>query len=226
MDSIESDDKEIHEVDVTNNVQICTSLGEKFKTARNKMGKSILEVANHLHLAPQIIEALENDDYSQVASDVYAKGYLRTYAKFVQLPEIEVLEQYAALNLGKTIVKKQPQLITQKPPLIKPTQQRLITYSVIGFCLLGFIFWWSSGTSDNDDSPLLVLEEKKPVIVEKPLKKKKKIENVEKLVEEKTAENKEEKNEINIAAKEEIERLDQENENIPLILSPEDVLSG
>lgn len=226
METNISDDKNS---DTANDAKAVESLGKKFNEARNKMGKSVLEVANHLNLNPHVVEDIENDDYSNLASDVYAKGYLRTYAKFVQLSETEILEQYAALNLGKSIIKKQPQLITEKPPLVNPRHQKGIIYGALGIFLVVFIYWWTSGATDTSDNDLLVLEEKKAVTLEPVIKEKKTEEKLtqQKKTEDKVAENQEKNEKIEVAKKDdEAEIFVEEIPSKPLIVSPEDVLSG
>lgn len=214
-----------------NKVQHTASLGVRFKEARNNLGKSIVEVAAHLHLAEHVIEDIEKDDYSQVASDVYAKGYLRTYAKFVGLPESEILEQYSASGLGKSIVSKQPQLIEKKPPMISRKHQRWATYALSGILFIGFIYWWTSGTSDNEDTSLLVLDAKNNVKNEKPTKPNKALKKVENTTEDQKItlakkDNAEKENEMSMSETEETKSANYIEPSKTLIVSPEDVLSG
>ena len=58
-----------------------TSPGEILRGARELYGWSLEEVAAELNLLPQVVEALEADDYSQIAGWTYAVGYLRNYAR-------------------------------------------------------------------------------------------------------------------------------------------------
>ncbi len=58
-----------------------TSPGEILRGARELYGWSLEEVAAELNLLPQVVEALEADDYSQTAGWTYAVGYLRNYAR-------------------------------------------------------------------------------------------------------------------------------------------------
>ena len=58
-----------------------TSPGEILRGARELYGWSLEEVAAELNMLPQVVEALEADDYSQIAGWTYAVGYLRNYAR-------------------------------------------------------------------------------------------------------------------------------------------------
>ena len=57
------------------------SPGEILRGARELYGWSLEEVAAELNLLPDIVEALEADDYRDIAGWTYAVGYLRNYAR-------------------------------------------------------------------------------------------------------------------------------------------------
>jgi cytoskeleton protein RodZ len=53
--------------------------------ARRAQGLSLADVARQLKLSVRQIEALERDDYSGFAGPVFVRGFLRNYAKLLQL---------------------------------------------------------------------------------------------------------------------------------------------
>ena len=57
------------------------SPGEILRGARELYGWSLDEVAAELNLLPDVVEALEADDYRDIAGWTYAVGYLRNYAR-------------------------------------------------------------------------------------------------------------------------------------------------
>jgi cytoskeletal protein RodZ len=61
------------------------SVGKKLSKARLKRGLSLDETAHATRLRPDKIVALENDDYSLFASNVYAKGFLQIYGRFLDV---------------------------------------------------------------------------------------------------------------------------------------------
>ena len=58
-----------------------TSLREILRSARELYGWSLEEVAAELNLPPQVVEALEADDYSQIAGWTYAVGIFAHHAR-------------------------------------------------------------------------------------------------------------------------------------------------
>lgn len=55
-------------------------------------------VANKLHLRVRTIELLEADDYASMAEPVFIKGYLRAYAKLLEVPHQPLLDTFNRHN--------------------------------------------------------------------------------------------------------------------------------
>lgn len=75
-----------------------TSLGSTLRTVREQRGLSIADVAATIKFSPRQIEALETDDYAQLAGATFLRGMLRSYAKLLHLedaPLFALLEPYA-----------------------------------------------------------------------------------------------------------------------------------
>ncbi|MBL1276108.1 MAG: DUF4115 domain-containing protein [Ectothiorhodospiraceae bacterium] len=76
-------------------VEICP--GDRLKKAREAHELSVHEVATRLKLSVLKIEALERGDVQSVATPVFVAGYLRTYARLLQLSEEVVLADFSIL---------------------------------------------------------------------------------------------------------------------------------
>lgn len=61
------------------------SVGKKLNQARLKRGLTIDEAAHATKLRPDKIAALEADDYSRFANNIYAKGFLQIYARYLNV---------------------------------------------------------------------------------------------------------------------------------------------
>ncbi len=63
--------------------------GRELAAARESCGLSIAEVARQLKLSPTQVEAMEAGDYRRLPGPVFARGFLRNYARLVKLdPEV------------------------------------------------------------------------------------------------------------------------------------------
>lgn len=61
------------------------SAGKLLRQGREKKGLSVSDVADAQHLRPAVIQAIEDGDYQQIDSELFLKGYVRAYAKQVEL---------------------------------------------------------------------------------------------------------------------------------------------
>ncbi|MGE0625414.1 MAG: RodZ domain-containing protein [Pseudomonadales bacterium] len=68
--------------------------GADLKAARESLQVSIREVADALNLPARVIEALETDDYERLPPTVFTRGYLRSYARLLELPSDALLARY------------------------------------------------------------------------------------------------------------------------------------
>jgi cytoskeleton protein RodZ len=72
------------------------SIGGRLRAAREQRDLDINAIAGELHLDAVIIEALENDDSAALPEPIFVQGYLRSYARLLELPEDEIVGNYTA----------------------------------------------------------------------------------------------------------------------------------
>ena len=60
-------------------------VGEVLRKAREAASYSVAYVAAQTHLKEEVIIALENEQYDQLPSDVFVRGYIRSYAKLLDI---------------------------------------------------------------------------------------------------------------------------------------------
>ena len=64
------------------------SPGEIFRQARENLNLSLEDVAKEISLRPSILQQLENNEFIQKSTPaIFVKGYVRSYAKFLRLPD-------------------------------------------------------------------------------------------------------------------------------------------
>jgi cytoskeletal protein RodZ len=129
------------------------SVGKKLSKARLKRGLSIDEAAHATRLRPDKIVALENDDYSLFASNVYAKGFLQIYGRFLDVDVADFastlegmgsisIEDYQYLNSGAPPRREErasaPIRIERRGPGIGAV---LLFVLLVGALAFGFLFY-------------------------------------------------------------------------------------
>ena len=75
------------------------ALGEQLRKARLERNLRPSEVAAATRMKVQIVEALEQEDFSKMAAPIYGKGFIRMYAEHVGLdPNTDYLEGAVPLD--------------------------------------------------------------------------------------------------------------------------------
>src|SRR5437870_7345218 len=70
------------------------SLGEYFQRAREAKGLTLEEAAARTRILPQYLRAVEENNYSRLPDEVFAKGFVRSYARILGLDEAAVVRKF------------------------------------------------------------------------------------------------------------------------------------
>ncbi len=93
MDSPDNKDINLGEEAAPAPVQKEPGAGQLLREARLERGLSIDDVARQLRLSVRQVTALEADDYDNVASGTFLRGFVRNYAKLLQMDAAPLLQQ-------------------------------------------------------------------------------------------------------------------------------------
>jgi cytoskeleton protein RodZ len=123
---------------MTNNKD-SVELGRKLKNAREEKGLSIPQVATDLNLLDAYIKGLESGDHTSIKSDVFVRGYLRTYGNYLKLNVPELLTQYEAQTKLTDFVEDQDE-----------DSSGNAIYVLMAIIVIGLLCWilWPSGDLD------------------------------------------------------------------------------
>lgn len=78
------------------------TLGEKLRQAREERGITISEVAEQTRISPHYLELIEVDDYRTLPGGIFNKGFVKSYAKYVGIDEVEALQDYSKIISTQT----------------------------------------------------------------------------------------------------------------------------
>ncbi len=116
-----------------------SNAGALLAEARKKLGMSIFEVSDRLHLTEYYVRALEANDYSNLPGEVFVKGYLKNYALLVGLDPAEVSgswhESSAPGEAAREPARKQPAKFSQN--------WFLLLIILILIVVIGAGGWWA-----------------------------------------------------------------------------------
>ncbi|MEQ8857771.1 MAG: DUF4115 domain-containing protein [Pseudomonadales bacterium] len=71
-----------------------TSPGAALRAEREALGVTVREVAETLNLSMSMIDAIETDDLERLPGPVFARGYVRAYARLLELDPRPLLEHF------------------------------------------------------------------------------------------------------------------------------------
>lgn len=122
--------------------------GKQLREAREARGLTLPETAIKLHLHQRMLRALEADDYDQLPSPIYVRGYLRNYARLLDLDPEHIVAAYDG---------SEDEHIELKPPLKAPSQVtssdrpvKAVTYLLTLALVLLLLAWWQSRNISDD----------------------------------------------------------------------------
>lgn len=73
-------------------------LGTYLQHARDARGLDLREAAQQTRISYSYLAAIEREDFSLLPGEVFVKGFLKSYAKFLQVSEDEVMRLYGELK--------------------------------------------------------------------------------------------------------------------------------
>jgi cytoskeleton protein RodZ len=90
---------EPQETESSNLVDISTMKpGARLRQAREQKKLSVQQIADRLYLDAGVIDTIESDDYDRLPSPIFVRGYLRSYAKLLDLPAESIVEAYELIG--------------------------------------------------------------------------------------------------------------------------------
>src|ERR1051325_8936155 len=74
------------------------TIGERLEEARKKKGISIREAAEATKIRGDYLQKFESNQFDIGLTEIYTRGFLRTYSNFLKLPADRILADYASLG--------------------------------------------------------------------------------------------------------------------------------
>lgn len=136
--------------------------GRRLREVREEKGLTREEVASQLRLQVRLIEALEEDDEKALPPSTFVSGYLRSYARLLDIPEDTVVpppSRESEPRLVATIANKGEASSRDWPA-------RIVTYLVVIVIAVSVAMWWLSQRDNNGTDELLSGQEAQPEVME------------------------------------------------------------
>jgi cytoskeletal protein RodZ len=76
------------------------TVGETLAAERRRQGKSLADVSENTKIRSRLLDCLEQGLYDKLPSPTYVKGYIQSYAHYLQIPAEPLVEQYRSESAG------------------------------------------------------------------------------------------------------------------------------
>ena len=135
--------------------------GSCFRIAREAAGLSVYDVAEELKLPEDIIKALEYSQVDVLPPATFTQGYIRSYARLLNLSAEDIVKVYAQLLPEK----EKPLSARSVLPIQKTSRDSSVKFVTYSMLLMGFILlviWWYQTDFDwveNGDKNKTKIEE-------------------------------------------------------------------
>ncbi|MGA7179426.1 MAG: RodZ domain-containing protein [Thiobacillaceae bacterium] len=134
------------------------SVGAELKTAREAQALTLEQAALRLHLMNRQVSAMEEDDFAMLGQPVYARGFVRNYARMLGLDAEAIVARLDDVGL------EEPQKI-ENLPLVQPQTLMTSPWVLAALVLLvvviaipvGLYLWLNSGEESASVAPAPVV---------------------------------------------------------------------
>ena len=96
--------------------------GKTLRTAREAKGLTTGQIAERTHMMVQVVEGLENEDFSKIVAPIYGRGFVKLYCETVGLepkPLVDAFMEIYSGGRGKSAAPHEPAKPEQRP--VEPT---------------------------------------------------------------------------------------------------------
>jgi cytoskeleton protein RodZ len=116
--------------------------GQILSDARKKMGLSQEDVAIKLNFRTTLVNEIENEVFDTSMPETFNRGYLRNYAKLVNVSQEDVMASYEQLNVAKTQASELQSFSKGTEKLAESNRIMWISYLILAILIGSTVVWW------------------------------------------------------------------------------------
>ena len=136
------------------------TLGERLCSIREESNLSLVEISKATKIRRDYLEKIEIGDFEGLPSEVYVKGFLRSYAQYLKIDPLEVVRQYEKeRGIQNNLKKNKPSSNKAKKfnfPSITLTP-KIFTGLIFLVLIVGVFFYFYREVGKFSENPRLVI---------------------------------------------------------------------
>ncbi|VFP80024.1 cytoskeleton protein RodZ [Candidatus Erwinia haradaeae] len=144
-------------IEDTRDISNINSIGGRLRSARENLGLTQKNIADRLCLKISIIRDIEEDNLPTSLASTFLRGYIRSYARLVQVPEDEL----QSMMTKQTLMKDTQVAIMKSYSLGKNRNKKdnilmICTWFILLLLIsVTVIWWWQNSTNDQNNLELI-----------------------------------------------------------------------
>jgi len=129
-----------------------TSVGAELKRAREAQGITLRELADRTKISTRCFEAIERDDLTRLPAGIFARAFVRTYAKEVGLDPDRIVKAFFAQFAPDEPQPDEPETPPRRP-LVGVNLSGLARVAAFAFPVVLLVLWGLWGSKRSQDLP-------------------------------------------------------------------------
>lgn len=133
------------------------NVGVTLREAREGLGLSVHDIAERIKFAPRQVEALESNDFAHLPKATFLRGFVRSYARVLQLDEAVLIAALPTEPSSQGAVKQQVVDVSFPSQLVLRRISVMWLAAALGVSLVLVLFVWvSDGESAGKPSEVIL----------------------------------------------------------------------
>ena len=128
-------------------------IGARLRAAREERGWSINDVGGRLRLTARQIGAIEAEDFAGLGQPVFARGFVRNYARLVGLDPDELLEQMTRVKASRVQEMGSLPFTPSREFWKSPWALGGMAAMILLIAVPSGLYWWLNGDEEAKSAP-------------------------------------------------------------------------
>lgn len=135
-------------------------IGSRLRAAREAKGWTAQDAGSRLRLMSRQIEAIEAEDFASLGQPVFARGFVRNYAKLLGLDPEDLLNQMTTVKVSRVQETENVPFTPSQEFWKSPWMLGGAALVILAAAIPMGLYWWL--TSDEETKPAVVAEHPAP----------------------------------------------------------------
>lgn len=127
-------------------------IGDTLKGAREAKGWTVQDAANKLRLMVRQVEAMETEDYGALGQPVFARGFVRNYAKLLGIDPEPMLTRMAESGAAPAEKVETEPYSPETPSVLSPVLIGALVTVLLLLAVPTALYWWLN--TGEEEEPL------------------------------------------------------------------------